>query len=122
MLVVGSAEEYGKIDADTPRLREDAALRPMTPYGASKVAASFLALQAWVGAGLETLRVRAFSHTGAGQSDRFVVPALSRRIVEAERAHEDTISVGNREPVRDLSDVRDVVRRVPADRRTRRAR
>ena len=65
--------------------REDAPLRPITPYGASKVAASFLALQAWLGRGLETVRVRAFSHTGAGQSDRFVVPALARRIVEAER-------------------------------------
>ena len=29
------------------------------------------------------MRVRAFSHTGAGQSDRFVVPALARRIVDA---------------------------------------
>jgi GDP-4-dehydro-6-deoxy-D-mannose reductase len=110
VLVVGSSEEYGKIDDDNPRLGEDAPLRPITPYGASKVAASFLALQAWLGAGLETVRVRAFSHTGAGQSERFVVPALARRIVDAERTHATTISVGAREPVRDLSDVRDVVR------------
>jgi len=110
VLVVGSSEEYGKVDLDHPRLREDAPLRPITPYGASKVAASFLALQAWLGAGLETVRVRAFSHTGAGQSDRFVVPALARRIVEAEREQATAISVGAREPVRDLSDVRDIVR------------
>ena len=110
VLVVGSSEEYGRIDLEHPRLREDAPLRPITPYGASKVAASFVALQAWVGAGLETVRVRAFSHTGAGQSERFVVPALAHRIVAAERAHATTISAGAREPVRDLSDVRDVVR------------
>jgi GDP-4-dehydro-6-deoxy-D-mannose reductase len=110
VLVVGSSEEYGKTEPNSPRLREDSALRPMTPYGASKVAASFLALQAWLGRGLETVRVRAFSHTGAGQSDRFVVPALARRIVEAEREHRKTITIGAREPVRDLSDVRDVVR------------
>ena len=110
VLAVGSSEEYGKIDAETARLREDAPLRPMTPYGASKVAASFLALQAWLGAGLETVRVRAFSHTGPGQSDRFVVPALARRIVVAEREGAHTIPIGAREPVRDLSDVRDVVR------------
>jgi GDP-4-dehydro-6-deoxy-D-mannose reductase len=110
VLAIGSSEEYGKIDADNPRLHEDAPLRPMTPYGASKVAASFLALQAWLGAGLETIRVRAFSHTGPGQSDRFVVPALAHRIVIAEREHSGTIAIGNREPVRDLSDVRDVVR------------
>ena len=110
VLVVGSSEEYGKIDAESTRLSEDAPLRPITPYGASKVAASFLALQAWLGAGLETVRVRAFSHTGAGQSARFVVPALARRVVDAQRERATTISAGAREPVRDLSDVRDVVR------------
>jgi GDP-4-dehydro-6-deoxy-D-mannose reductase len=110
VLVIGSSEEYGKIDPDGPRLREDDPLRPITPYGASKVAASFLALQSWLGTGLETVRVRAFSHTGAGQSDRFVVPALARRIVEAERDGTSTIPIGAREPVRDLSDVRDIVR------------
>ena len=110
VLVVGSSEEYGKIDDDGGRLREDAPLRPITPYGASKVAASFLALQAWLGGELETIRVRAFSHTGAGQSDRFVVPALAQRIVAAERANATSIKTGARSPVRELADVRDVVR------------
>ncbi len=115
VLVVGSAEEYGKVAPGTDRLGEDTPLRPMTPYGVSKVAASYLALQAWLGGGLETVRVRAFSHTGAGQSDRFVVPALARRIVVAEHeavVHDavGAITIGNRDPVRDLSDVRDVVR------------
>lgn len=110
VVVVGSSEEYGKIDPGGARLSEDAALRPITPYGASKVAASFVALQAWLGSGLETVRVRAFSHTGPGQSDRFVVPAIARRIADAERDHASSIMVGAREPVRDLSDVRDIVR------------
>ena len=110
VLVVGSAEEYGKVDEDGGRLREDAPLRPITPYGASKVAASFLALQAWLGTGLETVRCRPFSHTGPAQSDQFVVPALARRIVAAEREGASSLRVGALDPVRDLSDVRDVVR------------
>jgi GDP-4-dehydro-6-deoxy-D-mannose reductase len=107
VLVVGSAEEYGP----SPQpLREDAPLRPATPYGASKVAASYLALQAFVGGGPETVRVRPFSHTGPGQTVQFLAPALAARIIAAERAGDDVVKIGATEPVRDLSDVRDVVR------------
>jgi len=109
VLVVGSAEEYGRVDTAAP-IREDAPLRPLTPYGASKVGAAALALQAWLGSQLETVRTRSFSHTGPGQAPTFVAPALARRIAENERDGRDAIAVGNLDPVRDLSDVRDVVR------------
>ena len=110
VIVVGSAEEYGRVDERDLPLREDAPLRPSTPYGVSKIAASFLALQAYLAHGFDVVRVRAFSHTGPGQSDRFLVPALAQRIARAERDGSDEIRVGSLDPVRDLSDVRDVVR------------
>jgi GDP-4-dehydro-6-deoxy-D-mannose reductase len=110
VIVVGSAEEYGRVDERDLPLREDAPLRPSTPYGVSKIAASFLALQAHLAYGFDVVRVRAFSHTGPGQSDRFLVPALAQRIAKAEREERDEIRVGSLDPVRDLSDVRDVVR------------
>lgn len=110
VVVIGSAEEYGLVDAADLPLREDAPLRPSSPYGVSKIAASFLALQAHLAYGLDVVRVRAFSHTGPGQSERFLVPALAHRIASAERENRDEIRVGSLDPIRDLSDVRDVVR------------
>lgn len=110
VLVIGSAEEYGRVQDGAVPLGEDTPLRPSTPYGASKVAAGFLALQAFLGRGLPTVRARPFNHTGPGQSPGFVVPALARRIAEAERDGRDEIVVGSLEPVREINDVRDFVR------------
>lgn len=110
VLVVGSAEEYGRVEPGDVPIAEDAPLRPVTPYAASKVAADYLALQSHLGWGVGTIRVRAFSHTGPGQSPRFLVPALARRIAEAERDGNGEIIVGALDPIRDISDVRDVVR------------
>ncbi len=110
VLVVGSAEEYGLVEQSDVLLNEETALRPFTPYGASKVGAAFLALQAFLGSGLETIRVRAFNHTGPGQPPRFLVPALAHRIAMTERAGGDHIAVGNLDPVREVNDVRDIVR------------
>ncbi len=110
VVVILSSEVYGNADpADLP-LAEDAPLRPVTPYGASKTAADFLALQSFLADQMHVVRIRPFGHTGPGQSDQFVVPALAHRIARAERDAVDEIPVGTLSAVRDLSDVRDVVR------------
>jgi GDP-4-dehydro-6-deoxy-D-mannose reductase len=109
VVVILSSEVYGNASGDDA-LREDAALRPVTPYGASKAAADLLALQMHLADRLDVVRVRPFGHTGPGQSDQFVVPALAMRIARAERDGAGTIPVGSLDAVRDLSDVRDVVR------------
>jgi GDP-4-dehydro-6-deoxy-D-mannose reductase len=110
VLVIGSADEYGVVDDDHLPITEDAAVRPVTPYGASKAAADVLALQAFLGDGLGTVRVRAFNHTGPGQSSTMLVPGLAARIADAERTGTREVRVGRLDVVRDLTDVRDVVR------------
>ena len=110
VLAIGSAEEYGKVDpADLP-LTESAPLRPVTPYGASKVAAGFLALQAFLGRGVGVVRVRPFNHLGPSQSGRFVASALAEQVARNEHRGTDVVLAGDLSPRRDFTDVRDVVR------------
>jgi GDP-4-dehydro-6-deoxy-D-mannose reductase len=108
VMLISSSEVYGA--GAGRRIREDDPLRPVTPYAASKVAAEYLGLQAFLGRGLDVVRARPFNHIGPGQADIFVVSALARRIVEAERAGGGPIAVGNLAAARDFTDVRDVVR------------
>jgi GDP-4-dehydro-6-deoxy-D-mannose reductase len=109
VVVVSSAEVYGRTAGDLP-LTEQSELCPVSPYAASKVAAEYLAVQAWLGRGVRTVRVRPFNHVGAGQSADYVVSALARRVARAELAGGGNVPVGNLGASRDFSDVRDVVR------------
>ena len=110
VLVVSSADIYGKVTLAELPLTEDSPVRPVSPYAASKVAADMVALQAWLGYGLEVMRVRAFNHFGPGQTNRFVAPALAERIAVCEKEGHEEVTVGNLTPRRDFTDVRDVVR------------
>lgn len=110
VVAVSSADVYGEAAPDEMPLTEDSPLRPSSPYAASKVAADYLGLQAWLGHHQAVLRVRAFNHLGPGQADRFVASALASRIARAEREGGTTLTVGNLSARRDYTDVRDVVR------------
>jgi GDP-4-dehydro-6-deoxy-D-mannose reductase len=110
VLVVGSAEQYGRVDDPSVPVNESTPLHPISPYARSKADAEALALEAARVDGLDVVCVRAFNHTGPGQSPRFLVPAIAARIARAEHDRDDDIAIGNLDPVRDYSDVRDVVR------------
>ncbi|HWX25400.1 MAG TPA: GDP-mannose 4,6-dehydratase, partial [Vicinamibacteria bacterium] len=111
VLVVGSAEEYGLLDEKDLPLREEAPLRPHSPYAVSKVAQGYLALHYTLSFGIETIRTRSFPHTGPGRGDAFAESSFARQIVEIETGRRlPVLEVGNLNAVRDFSDVRDVVR------------
>jgi GDP-4-dehydro-6-deoxy-D-mannose reductase len=110
VLAVSSADVYGRVLPNELPIGEDAPFRPVTPYAASKIAADQIGLQAWLGYGLEVLRIRAFNHLGPGQTNRFVAPALAERIARNESDGTEIVPVGNLTPRRDITDVRDVVR------------
>lgn len=111
ILVVGSSEEYGLVQPDELPIKETNPLRPTSPYAVSKVAQDMLGLQYHLSHKLFTVRVRPFNHIGPRQRLGFVAPDFARQIAEAEAGLQGPVmQVGNLEPQRDFSDVRDVVR------------
>jgi GDP-4-dehydro-6-deoxy-D-mannose reductase len=110
VVVIGSAEEYGVVDASRMPIAEDEPLLPVTPYGASKAAAEMAASHAWRGRGLPVVCVRAFNHVGPGQPDVLVASSIARQIAQNERTGDDVVRTGDLSAKRDFTDVRDVVR------------
>lgn len=108
VLLVSTGYVYGNTDAQCPARESDPIAAPgkFGAYTDSKIAMEELAAAyrdvAFV--------VRAFSHTGPGQSATFAIPAFARQLARIERGEQKPeISVGNLEAQRDLLDVRDVV-------------
>jgi GDP-4-dehydro-6-deoxy-D-mannose reductase len=110
LLVVGSSEVYGP-QPEGSRAAEETAFAPVSPYALSKAVADSLAEAQARGQALDVVRVRAFSHSGPGQSAVFALPGFAQQIaaIEAGRAA-PVLHVGNLEVTRDVSDVRDVAR------------
>jgi GDP-4-dehydro-6-deoxy-D-mannose reductase len=109
VLLIGSSDAYGNAGSGERPIRESDPLCPVSPYARSKAAAELLGGLA-AERGLDVIRVRAFTHIGAGQTDRFVASSFARQIAEiVEGAREPLLTVGNLDSVRDFLDVRDVV-------------
>jgi GDP-4-dehydro-6-deoxy-D-mannose reductase len=110
ILFVSSADVYGIVREEELPIRETREAAPANPYAQSKRQAELLALSI---ASVNTQRlviVRPFNHIGPGQSDKFVVPALASRLLDAAQRGATEIPVGDLSTRRDFSDVRDVVR------------
>jgi GDP-4-dehydro-6-deoxy-D-mannose reductase len=110
-LFVSSVAVYGPMDtADVP-LREEAPLRPVSPYAGSKAAAEMLALQFFQAYGLPVVRVRPFNHTGPRQTSSYVCSGFARQVAEIDlHRRSPQVVTGNINVRRDFSDVRDIVR------------
>jgi GDP-4-dehydro-6-deoxy-D-mannose reductase len=110
VLVAGSSAEYGVVSAQDLPISERCPLRPLSPYGLSKVSQDLLASQFWYGHGLSVVRVRTFNLTGPGEPPSQVASGLAMQIamIEAGRQKPE-IEVGNLDTVRDFIDVRDAV-------------
>ena len=111
ILVIGSFDEYGRVDASHLPVTEDTPLHPDSPYAVSKIAQDFLGLQYFQSHHLHVVRVRPSNHIGPRQSEQFVTSNFAKQIAAIEAgAREPVLFVGNLDAQRDFTDVRDMVR------------
>ncbi len=109
--IAGSSEEYGMVFQNELPIKETNLLRPLSPYGVSKVTEDMLGQQYHRSYGLKIIITRAFNHTGPRRGDVFVESNFSKQIAEIEKGlKEPVIYVGNLNAKRDFTDVRDIVR------------
>ncbi|MBN2619641.1 GDP-mannose 4,6-dehydratase [candidate division WOR-3 bacterium] len=109
--IAGSSEEYGMVKPDELPITEQNPLRPLSPYGVSKVAQDLLGYQYFKSYGMKIIRTRAFNHTGPRRGEVFVTSNFAKQVVEVEKKkREPVLRVGNLDAVRDFLDVRDVAR------------
>jgi GDP-4-dehydro-6-deoxy-D-mannose reductase len=111
VLVVGSAEQYGRHDAAAMPLAEHAECRPRNFYAATKMAQEDFALEAFRSDGVRVVCTRSFNHSGRGQSKSFLLPALVERVLAAKgEGKGGRVPIGNTITVRDFMHVEDTVR------------
>jgi GDP-4-dehydro-6-deoxy-D-mannose reductase len=109
VVIVSSAEIYGRIGADMLPLTENSVPHPLHPYGISKVAAGQLTAVYWQRYQLPVVEARPFNHIGPRQTPGFVVPDFASQLASIRLGQKNAImSVGNLDAQRDFTDVRDV--------------
>lgn len=111
ILVIGSLDEYGRVEPRDLPITETTPLRPDSPYGVSKIAQDFLGLQYFLSHRLHIVRVRPSNHIGPRQNEQFVTSNFAKQIAEIEAGRRaPVLYVGNLSAQRDFTDVRDMVR------------
>jgi GDP-4-dehydro-6-deoxy-D-mannose reductase len=109
--IAGSSAQYGWIDpADTP-IGESHSMRPLSPYGVSKVAAELTGLQYHASYGTHVVVTRSFNHVGPHQGDRCSIQTFCQQMAAIEAGTQPpVIAVGNLEARRDFTHTSDVAR------------
>ena len=90
-------------------LTEASAVVPSSPYAVSKVGQEQMALYYNL-RGVECIIARPFNHIGPGQNFGFIVPELTKQVLDFEQGKTPCVKVGNLDAQRDYTDVRDIVR------------
>jgi len=98
VVVACSSAEYGQTlnELDDPFVKENAELKPLHPYGVSKVGQDLLAYQYFMNDHIRCIRARIFNSTGTRKVND-VTSDFTKRAIEAEKTGVFELRCGNLE-------------------------
>ncbi|MDD5555653.1 MAG: GDP-mannose 4,6-dehydratase [bacterium] len=110
VILVSTAEVYGKVPPEEMPLTEDRPPAPANLYAMTKRCAEEVGSYYRRVHALPVVILRPFNHIGPRQNPDFVTSSFARQIAEIEAgARPPVLEVGNIEAARDFTDVRDMV-------------
>ncbi len=107
MIAVSTGALYDP-NQSMPLSEQSRVIKDGSPYALSKLAMEQAAKELR-DRGLDCIVVRPFNHIGPGQGTGFLLPDLTRQLLETNREN-PSVSAGNLKTIRDYTDVRDIAR------------
>lgn len=104
-----TSEVYGQVDPQDVPIKEDAPLRPASPYAVSKVAQDLLGWTYFVSYKMRIIRTRMFAYLNPRRTDLFAT-SFAKQVAWIERGLRKELVHGNLDSVRTFIDVRDAMR------------
>jgi GDP-4-dehydro-6-deoxy-D-mannose reductase len=106
-LIISTGSLYDAA-SDLP-LTEASPVQAGSPYAVSKLGQEEMA-RYYSGRGFEIMVARPFNHIGPGQELGFLVPDVTKQVIDYEKSGTGRVLVGNLDAQRDYTDVRDIAR------------
>jgi GDP-4-dehydro-6-deoxy-D-mannose reductase len=104
-----SSAEYGRVPPSAIPVTEEQPLRPLHPYGISKVCLDLVAREYFLDYGIPAVNLRLFNTTGPGKTNDAPSDFVRQLIRIKKGLQPPSIEVGNLEPHRAFLDVNDTV-------------
>jgi GDP-mannose 4,6-dehydratase len=104
-----TSEVYGQVDKKDVPIKENAPMKPASPYAVSKATQDLLGWTYFTSYKMKIIRTRMFTYLNPRRTDLFA-SSFAKQVAWIERGLQNELTHGNLESVRTIVDMRDAMR------------